>query len=56
MICEKCWSDAYLRSRLTHRSQADCYSEILEERKDNPCSAEEQAGIDDDKEVQVELI
>ena len=42
MICNKCWGDAYLRARLTHRSQADCYIEILAEREDNPCSIEQQ--------------
>ena len=44
--CEKCWSDAYTRSRCTGKSHAECYSELLIERKDNPCSAEQQAGED----------
>lgn len=43
--CEKCWSDAYIRSRLTGRPQADCYRDLLEERKESPCSPEEQAGL-----------
>lgn len=30
--CEKCWSDAFSRSRLTGRSQAECYRELLTER------------------------
>jgi len=42
MICNKCWGDAYTRSYLTGRCQADCYVEILKEREDNPCSIEEQ--------------
>ncbi len=42
--CEKCWDDAGLRARITGRSKAECYNEILEERKDNPCSPKEQAG------------
>lgn len=36
-ICEKCWGDAYIRMRNTGRSQYDCYLELLDERKDNPC-------------------
>ena len=43
-ICEKCWSDASLRAQVTGRSTADCYREITEERKDNPCSEAEQRG------------
>ena len=42
MICNKCWGDAYTRSVLTGRSQADCYVEFLEAREENPCSIEEQ--------------
>jgi hypothetical protein len=42
--CEKCWADAYIRMRETGRSQGECYRELLEERKDNPCTPEEQAG------------
>ena len=44
--CEKCWNDAYTRSRCTGKSQAECYSELIIERKDNPCNAEQQAGAD----------
>jgi hypothetical protein len=44
MMCEKCWGDAYLRSYGTGRSQAECYRELLDERKDNPCTEEEQKG------------
>ena len=49
--CEKCWSDAYLLAWGTGKSQADCYFELLEERKDNPCTPEQQAGDfwDDEK-------
>ena len=42
--CEKCWSDAYSRSMMRGKSQAECYQELLEERKDNPCTLKEQAG------------
>lgn len=44
MRCEKCWKDAFIRSRMTGKSQAECYEELLEEREDNPCSLKEQAG------------
>lgn len=38
MICEKCWSDAYLRMRdKPYKSQYDHYLDLLNERKDNPC-------------------
>ena len=44
MACEKCWGDAYTRMWLSGytKTQADCYAELLEERKDNPCTPEEQ--------------
>jgi hypothetical protein len=42
--CEKCRSDAYLRAYGSGKSQSECYRELLEERKDNPCSPQEQAG------------
>ena len=42
MICNKCWNDAYTKSYLTGRCQAECYVEFLKEREDNPCSIEEQ--------------
>jgi len=44
MICEKCWGDAYRRSFFSGKDQIDCYHELLEERKNNPCTPEEQAG------------
>lgn len=34
--CEKCWSDA--------QGNADAYQQLIEDRKDNPCTPEEQAG------------
>ena len=40
MACEKCWNDAFVRSRCDGRSQADHYAELLKERKDNPCGPE----------------
>ena len=43
--CEKCWGDAYLRTLYNPvKSQADHYRDLLEERKDKPCTPEEQAG------------
>ena len=44
--CEKCWSDSYLFSYGTDISQTEKYHELLKERKDNPCTPEEQAGLD----------
>jgi hypothetical protein len=52
MVCEKCWSDAYFRSRWSGKSQGDCYFELLKERKDNPCTPQEQAGDYWDEEKQ----
>ena len=37
--CEKCWNDAYVRSRMSGRLQAEIYRELLEERRDDPCPA-----------------
>ena len=46
MVCEKCWSDAYRRMLVdTSKSQSEHYYDLLEERKDNPCSSEEQSGL-----------
>ncbi len=42
--CERCWADAYLRSYGSHKSQSECYEELLKERKNNPCSPKDQAG------------
>ena len=47
MACEKCWGDAYLRMRHDpSKTQSDHYRELLEERKDAPCTTEQQAGTD----------
>lgn len=45
--CEKCWGDAYERAFLIGGSQADHYRALLEERKDDPCTIEEQEGTND---------
>ena len=46
--CEKCWGDAYLRMRMNpSKDQVEHYNDLLEERKDNPCSLKEQEGSDD---------
>jgi hypothetical protein len=42
--CEKCWGDAYMRSMWNGKSQAQNYQDLLQERKDNPCSKEQQTG------------
>jgi len=46
MACEKCWSDAFLRAYLSGfvMMQAEAYGQLLEERRDNPCTPEEQRG------------
>ena len=52
--CEKCWGDAYRRSLATGKSQAECYHDLLVERKDNPCTEREQAGQFWDEERQID--
>ena len=52
--CEKCWGDAYRRMLSTGKSQGECYIELLEERKNNPCSPKEQAGQFWDEEKQID--
>lgn len=37
--CEKCWSDAHTSDDVAAR-----YNELIEERKANPCTPEQQAG------------
>lgn len=44
MICQKCWNDAYTRSRIDGRPQVEHYQELLKERDKNPCSKKDQAG------------
>jgi len=44
MACEKCWGDAFLRMLMNGKGQAENYRDLLEERKDNPCTPEEQRG------------
>jgi len=41
--CEKCWRDAH---RGPQYSVAEEYSRLIDERKDTPCTPEEQAGPD----------
>ena len=41
--CDKCWGDAFTRSMANHTNQADEYYKLLEERKDNPCTPEQQS-------------
>ncbi len=31
--CEKCWGDAYLKSLRNGKTQGECYSKLLKERK-----------------------
>jgi len=45
MACEKCWADAYMRWMSNpEKDQAEHYRELLAERKDHPCTPEQQAG------------
>lgn len=48
MACVKCWGDAYMRmiGSGSGKSQHDHYLELLEERRANPCTPEEQRGTD----------
>ena len=51
MICKKCWADAYMRTVSNPMlSQTEHYNQLLEERKNNPCSEEEQFGIEMEEE------
>lgn len=43
-VCEKCWADAYMRSLASGKSQTEEYEKLLEERREHPCSKEEQEG------------
>lgn len=46
--CEKCWREAGRRAMSNpHKSKAEHYHDILEERKDNPCTEAEQRGEED---------
>jgi hypothetical protein len=45
--CEKCWGDAYLRTLSDpSKEQYEHYRDLIAERKDNPCTPEQQAGTD----------
>jgi len=44
MACEKCWSDAGRISMFTGSSKTEEYEILLEARRDDPCSPEEQCG------------
>jgi len=52
-VCEKCWADAYLMMLDNpDKTQTECYSELLDKRKDNPCTPEQQKygyGIPEEK-------
>jgi hypothetical protein len=49
--CEKCWADAYYMMRLCGGLQSDHYHRLVQDRHDNPCTPEQQAGQwwDDEK-------
>lgn len=39
--CEKCWRDASMRALLLGGSVVDHYRDLLKERADKPCTAEQ---------------
>lgn len=41
-MCDKCWRDAYVLSMTIGGFQVDHYHKLLEERKDNPCTKDEE--------------
>lgn len=44
-MCEKCWGDAYMRMLgEPSKSQTEHYKDLLNERKDNPCTPAQQRG------------
>jgi hypothetical protein len=43
-VCEKCWRDSFKMMMATGKPQHKCYQELLESRKNSPCSPKEQAG------------
>lgn len=55
MMCEKCWADAFMRTfKNPCKSQSDHYFDLIEERKDNPCTPKQQAGQFWDEENQID--
>ena len=42
--CEKCWDDAGLIAACSGESKAEVYGRLIEQRKQKPCTPEEQAG------------
>jgi hypothetical protein len=42
--CEKCWTDAGFRAASRQTSKAEEYEALMDERRDTPCTPEEQAG------------
>jgi hypothetical protein len=43
--CEKCWGDAFMREMSEPtKIQAEHYADLVQERRENPCSPREQAG------------
>ena len=44
MICTKCWHDAFVMTYQVGGHLNDNYMQLLQERKDKPCTLQEQAG------------
>ena len=43
-LCEKCWNDAYFQTIGTSQSHYARYRRLLRERRDKPCTPEQQSG------------
>lgn len=53
--CQKCWREAKLIAHSSGRDTVEVYHELLEKRKDNPCTPREQAGDFWDEEKQCDI-
>jgi len=45
IVCEKCWEEARNRCQSQGGNVLDHYGEILQEKKNKPCTPQEQGGI-----------
>lgn len=54
MVCEKCWNDARSAMLFLGEPIEKAYFRLIEERKDNPCTPKEAAGLYWDSEREVD--
>lgn len=55
MICEKCWGDAWGRVICdSSKTISQHYLDLLEERKNRPCTSQQQAGQFWDEQKQID--